>query len=106
MTVEKVEKARELNIPKWALAIIPLVLLAGMVLVFVTADPLAFFTGAFPPLEELTFQRVLFPESNQIEMTVVNGGPDPVTIAQVLVDDAYWLYEITPGNTLDRLERG
>jgi hypothetical protein len=76
-----------------------------MVLVFVTADPLAFFTGAFPPLEELTVQRVLFPDSNQIEMTVVNGGPDPVTIAQVLVDDAYWLYEITPGNTLDRLEQ-
>jgi len=28
-----------------------------------------------------------------------------LTIAQVLVDDAYWQYEISPDNTLDRLEQ-
>ena len=74
-----------------------------MVVAFVTTNPLTFFTGAFPPVEELSFQQVLFPESNQIEVTVVNGSPNTVTIAQVLVDDAYWQYEISPGNTLDRL---
>jgi zinc transporter ZupT len=40
-----------------------------------------------------------------IEMEVINGGPDPVTIAQILVDDAYWQFEISPSNTLDRLQQ-
>jgi zinc transporter ZupT len=48
---------------------------------------------------------VTFPENGRIQLNVINGGPDPVTIAQVLVDDAYWQYEIAPGNTLDRLEQ-
>lgn len=39
-----------------------------------------------------------------MEVDVINGGPDPVTIAQVLVDDAYWQFDIEPRNTLDRLE--
>ena len=35
---------------------------------------------------------------------MINGGPDPVTIAQVTVDDAYWLHTIRPDNVLGRLE--
>jgi zinc transporter ZupT len=92
-------------LPNWLLGIIPLVLLAGLVALFIVANPLAYFTGAFPPLEELTIQRVTFPEDGRIQLNVINGGPDPVTIAQVLVDDAYWQYEISSGSTLDRLEQ-
>ena len=91
------------RLPNWVLAIIPLLLLAALVVGFFFLNPLAFFTGDFPPLEELTIQRVLFPAPGQIELSVINGAPDPITIAQVLVDDAYWQYEITQ-NTLDRLE--
>ena len=36
-------------------------------------------------------------------LDVVNGGPDPVTIAQVQVDNAYWDFTIAPGNELPRL---
>lgn len=104
MTSQQVETSKKRTLPKWLLAIFPLILLVALVALFVVINPLSFFTGAFPPLEQLTIQRVLFPESNQIQVSVVNGGPDPVTIAQVLVDDAYWLFEIAPGNTLDRLE--
>lgn len=93
------------RVPKWALAIFPLVLLIGLIVLFFLLNPLAFFTGAFPPLEELTVQRVLFPEDGRIQLSVINGGPDPVTIAQVLVDDAYWNFEITPDNTLGRLQQ-
>ncbi len=93
------------RLPNWLLGIIPLALLAGLVALFVVANPLAYFTGAFPPLEELTIQRVTFPEDGRIQLNVINGGPDPVTIAQVLVDDAYWQYEISADNTLDRLEQ-
>ncbi len=90
--------------PNWLLAFIPLGLLAVLVWAFLALNPLAFFTGSFPPLEELTVQRVRFPAAGHIQLEVINGAPDPVTIAQVLVDDAYWQYEIRPGNTLNRLE--
>lgn len=93
------------RVPKWTLAIFPLALLMALIVLFFLLNPLAFFTGAFPPLEELTVQRVLFPEDGRIQLSVINGGPDPVTIAQVLVDDAYWNYEITPDNTLERLQQ-
>lgn len=93
------------RLPNWLLAIFPLVILLGLVLLFIMADPLAFFTGSFPPLEELTIERISFPENGRIQLNIINGGPDPVTIAQVLVDDAYWQYEISPDNTLNRLQQ-
>jgi zinc transporter ZupT len=34
---------------------------------------------------------------------VVNGGPDPVTVAQVMVDEAFWMHTMTPGRTVGRL---
>ena len=103
--MDATESVRSQKIPKWVLAIVPLLLLIVLIALFIALNPLSPFTGAFPPLEELTIQRVLFPENNQIQVTVINGGPDPVTIAQVLVDDAYWQFDISPGNTLERLEQ-
>ncbi|MCK5315129.1 MAG: ZIP family metal transporter [Anaerolineales bacterium] len=93
------------RIPKWVLALFPIVILIGLIFLFIAVDPLSFFTGDFPPLEELTIRRVTFPENGRIQLNIINGGPDAVTIAQVLVDDAYWQYQITPGNTLERLQQ-
>lgn len=93
------------RIPKWVLAIFPILILFGLMVLFIAFEPLSFFTGDFPPLEELTIQQVTFPENGQIQLNVINGGPDPVTIAQVLVDDAYWHYQISPNNTLERLQQ-
>ena len=89
------------TLPPWLLALLPLLLLVAG---FLALEPLRFFQGAYPPLEELSVQRVLFPEPGSIRLEVINGGPDPVTIAQVTVDDAYWLHTIHPDNTLGRLE--
>ncbi len=93
------------RMPKWILAVFPLLILAGLIVLFLAANPLAYFAGDFPPLEELTIQRVTFPENGRIQVSVINGGPDPVTIAQILIDDAYWQFEISPGNTLERLQQ-
>ena len=103
--MEQTETIRTSRVPTWLLGVLPFAALLALIAVFALANPLAFFSGAFPPLEELTIQRVLFPEPGQIEMSVINGGPDPVTIAQTLVDDAYWQFDIEPGHTLDRLEQ-
>lgn len=90
--------------PRWLLALLPLLLLAALLAAFLSLDPLRYFSGAFPPLEDLAVQRVTFPEPGHIRLDVINGGPNPVTIAQVTVDNAYWHYTIDPGPTLGRLQ--
>ncbi|MGH2536271.1 MAG: ZIP family metal transporter [Candidatus Promineifilaceae bacterium] len=102
---ESISQSR-ISVPRWALALAPLVLLVGLIGVFLLANPLRAFSGAFPPIEELTIQQARFPAAGEIELEVINGGPDPITIAQVLVDDAYWPFRISvPDRQLDRLER-
>lgn len=103
--MQKTESISRTTLPKWAMALLPLVVLLALVAGFLLLDPLAYFTGTFPPVEELTVQQVRFPQPGQIELDVINGGPDPVEIAQVLVDEAYWRFTIEPGNRLDRLEQ-
>ncbi|MFW5942734.1 MAG: ZIP family metal transporter [Chloroflexota bacterium] len=102
--MQQAESTPSLSLPRWALGVFPLLLLLLIIGAFLALDPLAYFTGQFPPLEQLTIQQVRFPQPGAIRMQVVNGGPDPVTVSQVLVDDAYWQFTITPDNTLERLE--
>ena len=89
----------------WALGALPLVLLGGLLGVLFWSGPLDVVRGeGYPPVEELAFQRVeLGPEG--IVATVLNDGPDPVTIAQVQVDEAYWSFTAEPGTTLAHLGR-
>jgi zinc transporter ZupT len=85
--------------------ILPLLLLGGFLAVFLQVGPLGVFQAAFPPVEELTIDRIAFPDAGQIRVHVVNGGPEPVTVRQVMVDDAYWSFEIAGGPEVGRLER-
>src|SRR5687767_4270229 len=87
------------GLPIWVSALIPLVLLAALLAVFAFGNPLAMFTAELPPIEDLTIQRVVVTDTG-FEFKVSNGGPDPVTIAQVMVDDAFWDYSITPSATV------
>jgi hypothetical protein len=58
-----------------------------------------------PPIEELAFTRITLPRPGLIVVDVANGGADPLTVAQVLVDDAYWQFAIAPSNELPRFGR-
>lgn len=91
------------NLQWIALGLLPLILLAG-VLVLIVATDAGLGDRTAPPIEQLNVQRVTLPEPNKIVVDVVNDGPDPITIAQVLVDDAYWAYEIDGDHTLGRLD--
>ena len=89
----------------WALAALPLVLLGGLLGVLFWSGPLDVVRGdGYPPVEELAFQRVEL-GSVGIVATVLNDGPDPVTIAQIQVDDAYWSFTADSGTTLAHLGR-
>ncbi len=89
---------------RWiALGLLPLVLLAGVLALIVATDA-GLGDRTVPPIETLNVQRVTLPEANRITLNVVNDGPDEITIAQVLVDDAYWQFELDGPRTLGRLE--
>jgi zinc transporter, ZIP family len=89
----------------WLLALVPLVLLAVLVALIVGLGPAQLIQGSsVPPVERLAITRVdLSP--NRIELSVLNDGPDEVTIAQVMVDDAFWMFEASPSGTLAHLQR-
>jgi zinc transporter ZupT len=90
----------------WALAALPLVLLAGLLALIVWSRPAETIRGgrAIPAVERLSFQRVVL-EPGGIVATVLNDGPDDVTIGQVQVDDAYWRFTSDNGQMLRHLGR-
>jgi zinc transporter ZupT len=88
----------------WLTGLVPLVLLAALVAVIVKLRPIDSVRGDFPPVEEIAFQRVILDEHG-LAVEVLNDGPDPTTIAQVQIDDAYWQFTIEPAGALPHLGR-
>ncbi len=86
----------------WIFGLLPLVLLAGMLYGFSQFGTRGVFDGQFPPVEELTIERLSFTDEG-IELQVLNGGPEAVTIAQVTVDEAVWQFTMEPDGTVERL---
>lgn len=87
---------------RWLWGLLPLVLLAILVALFFRVGLIGVFQAAFPPIEELTIDRVALRPGRMV-VYVTNGGPEPVTVSQVLVDDAYWQFTIEPDATIRRL---
>jgi zinc transporter ZupT len=88
----------------WTLAALPLVLLAILIVWIIRSGPASMIQGAAPPVEKLAITRVEL-SPGRIDMTVLNDGPDPVTIAQVTVDDAFWQFQATPTGALTHLQQ-
>jgi zinc transporter ZupT len=86
----------------WFMSLLPLGLLALLLAVFAFTDPLSIFKSDLPAVENLSVQRVVV-TSDGFRLSVLNSGPEPVTIAQVLVDDAYWQFTAEPSATIPRL---
>lgn len=87
------------------LALLPLALLVALLVVIIRSGPAGSVRGdGYPPVERLTFQRVVL-EPGFIVATVLNDGPDTVTIAQVQVDEAFWTFTADRGVALGHLDR-
>lgn len=93
------------RVPLWLRGVLPLVLLALVVMAVFRFGPANLARDVFPPVEELTIERLSFPQPGVIHAGVVNGGPEPVTIAQVMVDQAYWVHNMNGSRTVERLGR-
>ncbi len=80
---------------------LPIAVLALAIAWLFIADPLANFRNGAPPVEELTVERTILSETG-LAVQVRGGGSQPMTIAQVQVDDAYWEFTQTPAGPISR----
>lgn len=83
----------------WLVA--PLLVLAAAIAWIVVANPLRSFDIGAPPVEALTFERTIL-DSSGIRFQLRAGGSEPMQIAQVQVDDAYWMFTQEPAGPLAR----
>ena len=81
--------------------VLPIAILALAIAWLVIAEPLAAFRNGAPPVEALTIERTILSESG-LAVQVRAGGSEPMTIAQVQVDDAYWEFTQTPAGPIRR----
>jgi zinc transporter ZupT len=86
-----------------AAGLAPLVAVAAMTWWFLASGASWLRLGQ-APIEKLAIERVVF-RPQEIVLDVRNEGPGPMTVAQLLVNDAIWDFSITPGRELGRLER-
>lgn len=89
------------SLPTWALGAIPLALIAAAIGLFAALGGPGLGDRKGPPVEELAVERTVL-RPGKIEMTVRNDGPDPVTVSQIAINDAYFPFDST-SPTVDRL---
>lgn len=108
-TVARVDRAetsswkRGFSPATWLVAALPIALLAALLAWILASGPADSLRGTnLPPVERLVFDRVTL-SPRGIDVSVLNDGPDEVTIAQVVVDDAFWAFTADGGTTLRHL---
>ena len=60
----------------------------GVLLAFIVLNGAGIERKDVPPVEDLTVTRVALPTKYEFVVHVRNGGPDPVSIEQVSVNEA------------------
>ena len=100
--MSEVEDARAASGTKVAAAphrgvalLLPLALLVLLVGGLTLADPARWLGSTAPPPEEVAFDRVTLTDTGFVAL-VRNAAAADVTIAQVMVDDAFWEFRIEP----------
>src|ERR671913_437788 len=94
---------RESRGPAWVLlGLLPLLGL-GVLLALILTNGIGVGRGDAPPVETLTVGRVALPTEYELVVHVQNGGPNPVTLEQVVVNDALWDFRVDPDNRIPRL---
>src|SRR5215207_1281766 len=85
------------------LLLIPVVLLAGVIVLFLsTGGGLDLQSPA--PVENLAIENYVLTRNN-IELHVRNTGPEQLTIASVIINEAVMPFTVTPATTIPRLGR-
>lgn len=85
------------------LLLIPIILLAGVIALFLSTGG-GLNLEAPVPVENLDIERYTL-RRNNIELHVRNTGPEELTIASVIVNEAIMPFTVTPSTTIPRLGR-
>lgn len=85
-----------------ALLLLPLVLLAGVIALFVSTNNAGLSVTPAAPLETVQFGRTVL-RPGEIELSIRNTSPQAITVAQVNINDAIWPFVITPSHSIPRL---
>ncbi|MGV3632734.1 MAG: ZIP family metal transporter [Pseudorhodoplanes sp.] len=83
----------------WAL--LPIALLVAAFAWLLGNDLTASFRNGAPPVENIAFERTVL-DQNGLRLLVRAGGSEPMTIAQVQVDAAYWQFRLDPPGAIAR----
>ena len=97
-----VQDLRSSRVPSWLLGLLPLVLIMVAVGAFALLDGPGLGERRGPPVEELAVERTKL-TPGVIELTVRNDGPEAVSIAQAVVNDAFVQFS-GAGSPIGRLE--
>jgi zinc transporter, ZIP family len=89
------------GLPAWLLGVLPVALLALAVAALALLDGPGITERNGVPVEEIAIERTEL-RPGEISVTVRNDGPDPVTISQLSVNEAY--FPFTGAGELGRLE--
>lgn len=81
--------------------LLPLTLLGIAIAWIASADPLRSFDNSAPPVEAFTYERTIL-DGDGIRVLVRAGGSEPMKVAQVQVDDAYWMFTQDPPGPIAR----
>lgn len=83
------------------LLLLPIILLAGVIALFISTGG-GLDLESPSPVEDLTVERYHL-EPDHIELHVRNTGPEELTIASVIVNDAVMPFQVHPNTTIPRL---
>src|SRR4249920_973710 len=89
------------RLPRWLLGLLPLAIAAGAIVAFAALGGPGLGERTGPPVEKLAVERTVL-RPGEIVLYVRNDGPDPVTIAQTSVNDAFAGFR-TDGERIGRL---
>jgi zinc transporter ZupT len=94
--------------PGWGktlgLFVIPLILLAGVIALFLYTSGAGLQVEPAAPIEDLTFERTIL-RTGEFEFHVRNTGPEELTLSQVIINDSVWQFTASPGKVIPRLGR-
>jgi ZIP family zinc transporter len=87
-TGDELREGGSARLPAWVLGLLPLLLVALALSAFAALGGPGLGERRGPPAEEVAVERTVL-EPGVIELTLRNDGPDPVRIAQAMVNDAF-----------------
>ncbi|HLE28237.1 MAG TPA: hypothetical protein VI793_08975 [Anaerolineales bacterium] len=95
---------RSLDVRTIGLIVLPLVLLAGVIALFLATNGAGLHVEPAAPIESVTFDRTIL-RPGEIEFHIRNTSPQAITLAAVNINAAIWPFTAQPSATLPRFGR-